>query len=149
MMAFLQISLLLLMACFMKLVGCQQLFSVQVLSPRMVNNVTIRCEESNGDIVTDGLVFYRNGINQLEDRCLSAGKKLDDGKFMLQVSPSCEGHYMCGTSINGGAKLSGPSELYGEYISAMSMHNSTASVAVRHCNSAFSLKRVVVIVSVI
>ena len=95
-MSFLPISMLLLMACcFTKPVGCQQLFSVQVLSPRMINNVTIRCEESSGNSVTDGLVFYRNGVNQLVDRCLSAGEKLEDGKFMLQVSPSCEGHYMC------------------------------------------------------
>ena len=114
-MAFLQlVSLLLLMACcFTKPVRCQQLFSVQLLS-RTRNNVTIRCEESNGDSVIDGLVFYRNGVSQLEDRCLSAGRKLENGRYMLQVSPSCEGHYMCGTSSNGGAKLSGPRILYGE-----------------------------------
>ena len=67
-MAFLQlVSLLLLMACcFTKPVRCQQLFSVQLLSPRTRNNVTIRCEESNGGLRLPMVTSNNEGMYQCE-----------------------------------------------------------------------------------
>lgn len=96
---------------------CQQQLPIAINQlPRDLNTLRLECERTNGDSVSNA-VFYRNGVSQEDedDECLSSLVELDDGSHRLPISPACEGHYMCGIDILGGAALlSGPATLYGE-----------------------------------
>ena len=97
-------------------VHCQQPFSVGVSSRAGQRNnlVTLQCVQNDGTGVQNA-VFYRNGVSQREDVCLSTGMALSGGQYRLMLGPACEGHYMCGIEGNMGrtAQLSGPKKIYG------------------------------------
>lgn len=86
--------------------------------PRVDNLVTLSCEGS-GSFPAHEAVFFRNGEHEDHEPCLQTVAMNDgSGNLELNVTASCEGHYMCGISLpEGRFVLSGPRVVFGEKVS--------------------------------
>ena len=74
------------------------------------NTITLQCLDINEDAISNP-VFYRNGAPVTDDPCFSEGLTSSETTITIEISPPCEGYFMCGKITS--AILSLPTTIYG------------------------------------